>query len=396
MWQMICPVNLAIFYPHPENQLVLWQVGLAALLLLAITVVVFRLRRTRPYLLVGWFWYIIMLLPVIGIVQVGLQAHADRYTHLPQIGLWVAIIWLTADWAAAFLARRRLVGAAAIGVTVLLGAITWRQVGFWKDSETLWRHALAVTHDNDVAEANLGMVLAEDGRVEEGIEHLQNALTIRSGPVLPHHTLTLALIHCDLGYALARKGWLDEAIAHLREAVALRPNYPDAHYNLASALAQQGRNREALAEYRRTLELRPADAEAHASFGDALVQAGLIAEAVAQYEAAVRLAPDSVLALNNLAWILSVSPDDRTRNGARAVPLAERAVRLSGRANAVFLRTLAAAYAENGRFLEAVDTVQQALQFAGAEENPAATRVLTQDLELYRAHTPLRDPSLGH
>ena len=396
LWQMIWPMNLAVFYPHPEDQLPLWQVTLAVSLLLAITLLVFALRRTRPYLLVGWLWYLVMLLPVLGIVQVGLQAHADRYTYLPQIGIYFAMIWLMADLAGQSTRRRRLTGVLAAAVIVFLSAFSWRQVGYWKDSETLWRHALAVTLDNDVAQANLGLVLAEDGRVNEGIEHLQNALAIRSGPVLPHHTLSLALIHCDLGYALARKGALDEAITHLRQAVALRPNYPDAHYNLASALAQQSQNREALQEYQRTLALRPDDAEARTSFGNTLAQEGLITAAMAQYEAALQLAPDAVLTLNNLAWILSVSPEASIRNGAKAIALAGRAVRLSGGKNAVFLRTLAAAYAESGRFLEAVETAQQALELAGADPNPAATRVLGQDIELYRAHAPLRDANFGH
>ena len=396
LWQMIWPMNLAVFYPHPEDQLALWQVALAAMFLFAMTLVVFGLRRTRPYLLVGWLWYLVMLLPVLGIVQVGLQAHADRYTYLPQVGVYLVITWFLADLTAPSPFRRQLGVAAAIVVIGLLGACSWKQVGYWKDSETLWRHALAVNHDNDVADANLGLVLAEDGRVDEGIAHLQNALAIRSGPVLPHHTLSLALIHCDLGYALARKGALDEAVTHLREAVILRPNYPDAHYNLASALAQQGDNREALEEYRRTLALRPDDADARTSFGNTLAQEGLITDAMAQYEAALQLAPDAVLTLNNLAWILSVSPNASIRNGAKGVGLAERAVRLSGGKNAVFLRTLAAAYAESGRFLEAVETAQQALELAGADPNPAATRVLGQDIELYRAHAPLRDANFGH
>ena len=396
MWQMIWPVNLAVFYPHPENCLALWQVALAALLLLGITAFVFALRATRPYLLVGWLWYLGMLLPVIGLVQVGLQGHADRYTYLPQIGLYLAVIWLAADLVGALRYRRQVAGVLAVAVIVILSACSWKQVARWKDSETLWRHALAVTQDNDVAQTNLGMVLAEGTRIEEGIEHLQSALAIRSGSVHPHYTLSLALIHCDLGFALARQGVLEDAVRHLRTAVELQPNYADAHYNLATALAQEGRGREAIEEYRRTLELRPADAEAHTSLGNILVQEGFISDAMAQYEAALPLASDAILPRNNLAWILAASPDPSVRNGARAVELAQRAVQTSGGRNALFLRTLAAAYAEAGRFKEAVETAQRAWQLADADNHSAGRHVLEQDLDLYRAKAPLRDPSLAN
>ncbi len=394
MWEMVWPVNLAVFYPHPEDHLAIWQVALTALVLLAITLLVFALRAAQPYLLVGWLWYVVMLLPVIGIVQVGLQGHADRYTYLPQIGLYLAAIWLLADLTGALRFGRPMVGATAVAVVALLSACAWKQVAYWKDSETLWRRALAVTRDNDVAQTNLGMILAEGGRVEEGIQHLQEALAIRSGDLHPHYTLSLALIHSDLGYALARKGALDEAITHLRTAVGLQPNYADAHYNLGTALSQQGQIREALEEYRKTLELRPTDAEAHTSFGNALAQEGFISDAMAQYEAAVRLAPDSVLPRNNLAWILSASPEASVRNGAKAVELAQQAVDYSGGENPLFLRTLAAAYAEMGRFTDAVQIAERALGVAERSNNSAGARVLQKDLDLYRAPAPLRDSTL--
>jgi tetratricopeptide (TPR) repeat protein len=263
--QMVWPVNLAAFYPHPENQLAIWQIGLAALLLIAITLLVIALRRTRPYLLVGWLWYLVMLLPVIGIVQVGLQGHADRYTYLPQIGLYIAITWLVSDLVKSLPYRRQiLAGAGAVVVAVLCGC-AWKQVTYWRNSETLWTRALAVTRDNDVAHANLGMFLAERGELDEGLSQLQTALAIRSGAVHPHYTLSLALIHCDLGYVLARRGSLAEAITHLQTAVKLQPNYADAHYNLGTAFFQKGETGKAITEWRKTLSLRPNDAETHQS-----------------------------------------------------------------------------------------------------------------------------------
>jgi tetratricopeptide (TPR) repeat protein len=392
--QMVWPVNLAAFYPHPENQQAIWQIALAALLLIAITLLVIALRRTRPYLLVGWLWYLVMLLPVIGIVQVGLQGHADRYTYLPQIGLYIAITWLVSDLVKSLPYRRQiLAGAGAIVVAVLCGC-AWKQVTYWRNSETLWTRALAVTRDNDVAHANLGMFLAERGELDEGLSQLQTALAIRSGAVHPHYTLSLALIHCDLGYTLARRGSLAEAITHLQTAVKLQPSYADAHYNLGTAFFQKGETGEAISEWRKTLSLRPNDAETHTSLGNGLVQMGLVREAMAHYEEALEIAPDSALASNNLAWILSASPDDKVRDGGKAVALAERAVEYSGDKNAMFMRTLAAAYAEAGRFTEALQTAARALRITQSENNAAGIRTLQDDIAHLRAKAPLRDENL--
>ena len=394
IWQMVWPVNLAAFYPHPENRLAIWQIALAALLLIAVTLLVIALRRTRPYLLVGWLWYLVMLLPVIGIVQVGLQGHADRYTYLPQIGLYIAITWLVSDLAKSLPYRRQILAGAGAVVVVVLSGCAWKQVTYWKNSETLWTRALAVTRDNDVAHANLGMFLAERGELDEGLSHLQTALAIRSGAVHPHYTLSLALIHSDLGYTLARKGLLAVAISHLQTAVKLQPNYADAHYNLGTAFFQKGQIEEAISEWRKTLSIRPNDAETHISLGNALVQMGLVREAIAHYEEALEIAPDSALALNNLAWILSASPDDKVRDGNKAIALAERAVEYSGDKNAMFMRTLAAAYAEAGRFAEALQTAGRALRITQSENNAAGIHALQEDIAHLRAKAPLRDENL--
>jgi Flp pilus assembly protein TadD len=393
--QMVWPMDLAVFYPNPEDHLAIGQVAGAVLLLLAITLFVVAARKTRPYLLVGWLWYLVMLIPVLGIVQVGLQGHADRYTYLPQIGLYMAITWWVVDLVGTRPARRRILGWAAAIIVAGLSACAWKQVSYWKESETLWRHALAVTRDNDVAQTNLGMVLAEGDRIDEGIAHLREALVIRSGATHPHYALTLALIHSDLGFALARKGALDEAIEHLHTAVELRPDYPDAHYNLAAALSQEGKTREAIEEYRKTLALRPTDAEAHTSLGNALAQEGFVSEAMEHYETALQLAPDTVLARNNLAWILCASPDAAIRNGPRAIELARQAVELSGGDNPLFVRTLAAAYAEAGRFTDAVETIERATHMAEGQNDEAAVRLLQKDADRFRSKIPLRDESLS-
>jgi len=394
IWQTIWPADLAVFYPHPENHLALWQVASSAAFLLAITLFVFLFRRTRPYLFVGWLWYLVMLLPVIGIVEVGLQGHADRYTYLPAVGLYLAVTWPIADTATASILRRKIFVASAILVVLLLSACAWKQTTYWRDSETLWKHTLAVTKENDVAHANFGMLLMDRGELDNALSHFQTALDVRSASAHAHYDLSFALIHGDIGNVLARKGRLDEAIGHLRQAIEFQPNYADAHYNLATALFRKGQLDDAIGEYRTTLSIHPNDAGTHANLGNVLVQKGHLREAMQHYENALQLEPDSVLSLNNLAWILSTTPDDALRNGARAVELAEKANRLSGENNLVFTRTLAAAYAEAGQFEDAIKTARRASEQANAQGVRDLALQIQEDVDLYRRRTPLRDPNL--
>src|SRR5712691_11091935 len=171
IWQMFWPADLAVFYPHPEDHLALWQVIISAAFLLGMTLLIFIFRRSRPYLLVGWFWYLIMLLPVIGLVEVGLQGHADRYTYLPQIGLYLAITWLVADVSSTLRRRKEILVAAASIIIVSLAGCAWKQTTYWRNSETLWTHTLAATKGNDVAHTNFGMLLMERGQLEDALSH---------------------------------------------------------------------------------------------------------------------------------------------------------------------------------------------------------------------------------
>src|SRR6266480_3823702 len=171
IWQMFWPANLAIFYPHPDNRLAVWQVALAAAFLIAMTWAAFALRRNRPYLLVGWLWYLIMLLPVIGIVEVGLQGHADRYTYLPHVGLYIALTSFVAGVARSLPRRKQILAAIGSGIVVTLSVCAWKQTTYWRNSETLWAHTLAVTTDNDVALTNLGTSLMERGQLDEAFSY---------------------------------------------------------------------------------------------------------------------------------------------------------------------------------------------------------------------------------
>src|SRR5437667_2387587 len=390
IWQMLWPVKLAVFYPHPDNRLLLWQIFLALALLIAITVAVIASRQKRPYLMTGWLWDLGMLVPVIGLVQVGEQARADRYTYLPQVGLYLALTWTIVDLSASWRRRREILGVAA---AVVITALTWRawiQASYWKNSETLWTHTLAVTSDNDVAHNNLGFIFLRRGELDEAISHFQTALNIRADNTQTHYNLGSALVHNNLGNALVRKKLVDEAITHYEKAVELRPDYADGHYNLGSALLQEGRIDEAIAHWQKTVSLQPNDAEAHTTLGDALLRKGEIGQAIAHYEKALEIAPHALLTLNNLPWALAACPDASLSNGARAIELAQKADQLAGGQNPIFIRTLAAAYAENGRFSDAIETAQRALQLALAQDNFALASKLEKDLDLYRKFSPKR------
>ena len=302
VWQMLWPARLAVFYPHPNDRLSLLQVTGAIALLVGTSLVVISLRRTLPYLVTGWFWYLGMLVPVIGVVQVGEQAHADRYTYLPQIGLYIMIAWTVGDLLVESTRRRRaLVGVIAAIAVVSLGALAAGQTSYWKNSETLWNHALAVTGENDVAHNNLGFLFLRRGELDKAISEFQTALDIRSRNTQRHYSLGAALIESNLGNALARNQRWDAAIDHLQEAVRLRPDYADAYFNLGSVLFQQGKIDQAIVQWQKNLAINPRDSEAHRNVADALRKQGKVKEAMSEYEQALNIAPEDSAALNNLS-----------------------------------------------------------------------------------------------
>jgi Flp pilus assembly protein TadD len=392
VWQMLWPARLAVFYPHPNDRLPLLEVTGAIALLVGTTLVVISLRREKPYLVTGWFWYLGMLVPVIGLVQVGEQAHADRYTYLPQIGLYIMIAWTVSDVLLVSTRLRRALVAVIAAIAIgSLGACAFGQTAYWKNSETLWNHALAVTGENDVAHNNLGFLFLHRGELDKAISEFQTALDIRSRNTQSHYSLGAALIESNLGNALAREQLWDAAIDHLQEAVRLRPDYADAYFNLGSVLFQQGKIDQAIAQWQKTLAIHPRDAEAHRNVADALRKQGKVKEAISEYEQTLNLAPEDSAALNNLAWILATYSDASMRDGARAVTLATRAVQASGGRNPSFVRTLAAAHAEAGQFAEAAATAEAAKALANTQSKPELARRLEGEITLYRARVALRE-----
>ena len=261
-----------------------------------------------------------------------------------------------------------------------LSARSLGQTSYWKNSETLWNHTLAVTSDNDVAHNNLGFVFLRRGELDKAILEFQAALDIRSRSTQTHYSLGAALIQNNMGNAFARKQLWDEAVDHLQEAARLRPDYADAYFNLGSVRFQQGRIDEAIAQWQKALAIRPTDAEAHRNVASALRKQGNVKGAIAEYEQALNIAPEDSVALNNLAWILATSSDASTRDGARSVTLAVKAVEASGGKDPNFVRTLAAARAEAGQFAEAVAIAETAKALASTQDKPELASRLEEEI----------------
>ncbi len=469
------PVDLAAYYPHPKAIEPLPALAALAVLSLVSWVAV-RERRRRPFLWVGWLWYLVMLVPVIGIIQVGGQARADRYTYIPLVGFFVMLAWslrgiqLRPPWSVA-------------PILLALALVTRHQVGYWRSTRTLFAHAVEVTGENSVAQQCLGNGLMIENDLDGAMAHLTEALRIT--PDLPdaHNNLGVVLgargkyeeavqhfraelrafprsprAHFNLGLAFVNMGRIDEGIVELEEALQIAPDLFDAHNNLGTALGAKGRFEEAEKHFRIDLRAHPRSAEAHSNLGFALVNQGRIEEGIAEYEEALRIEPDhfhansklgmalgsqgklaealahfekalakrqddaetrrwvavtltlrgqveegiaqyrklleadpnDLDAMNNIAWIRATHDDPAHRDADEAVTLAERARDRSPEENAVLLDTLAAAYAEAGRFDEAVATCEKAIAIARGKGQEKDAQRFEQQLAFFREHHPFR------
>ncbi|HLY37999.1 MAG TPA: tetratricopeptide repeat protein, partial [Candidatus Binatia bacterium] len=279
----VWPHDLAVFYP-PRESFPAWRVVGAAFLLGGVTVGAIAAARRAPWFTVGWLWYLVTLLPVAGFIRAGDQAMADRFTYIPHVGLFVAIVWSCS--------ARMLVPAAAALAGFVVG--TRLQLHHWRDSEALFGHALAVTDRNAVADTNYGFVLLDRGRLAEALEHFERAVAIE-----PWY----AKAWVNLGLGLAALGRSDDAIARYRDAIRLDPTFAPAHYDLALELSEHGRLDEAIAEFREALRLDPGRAKTENGLGLALARSGRLDEAVGHYQAALAIDPRLVAVHNNLAVV---------------------------------------------------------------------------------------------
>ncbi len=416
VWQAFWPAKLAVYYPYPANGPALWQIVLSIALLIAITAGVFTLREKRPYLLTGWFWFLGMLVPNIGIVQAGSQARADRFTYLPHIGLYILVAWAVADISASWRRRHFIMGLTAGTAIIALMCRADIQTKFWRNSESLWIHTLAVNPENPVAEGALGSALMTEGKIDEAITHFKKGLEIwptdagahnnfgnallangQLDEAIAHYRKALefqsnnAMAYYNLGVAYFRKGNLDEAIIHYRKAIEIQPDYPDGYDQLGNTLLQKGEIDAAIACWKKSLNTQPANVATRNNLAIVLAQHGRLREAMGHWQKILDLDPRNIDAQNDLAWIFATSPEPSIRNAAHAVNLAKGAIRSSAAKDPNILRTLAAAYAESGRFSEAIDAAEQAMQIAETGRNFDLRNQIQNDIQLYRSHVPLRD-----
>ncbi len=375
--QSFLPVGLAPAYPRRPLPLPSWQIGIATLVLGAITAVSLASWRKRPWLLVGWLWYLGMLAPVIGFVQFGAQAEADRFTYLPQIGLAIGVVWAAADALGSGPRLRPLGAALSACVVVILAVSAWRQTWYWHDSETLWNRVLACTSPNAMAHYNLGTTLAAGGRIDEAIEHYRKALEIKPG---------YAEAYVNLGNAMAARGQMDEAIARYRKAAEINPGYAEAYNNLGNAMAARGRSDEAIEHYRKALEIKPDYAEAHNNLGNAMAARGRIDEAIEHYRKALEINPDYAEAHNNLGNGMAA----RGRIG-EAIEQFQKAIK----ARPDYAKAhcnLGRAFQIGGQINEAIAHYRKALVLAQQQNNVALAEELSVRLQSCEAGAPRPAP----
>lgn len=324
----IWPRNMAVFYPYPDAW-PLWQVCGAFLLLAGITVMVVYCVKRLPFVTVGWFWYLGTLVPVIGILQVGMQSMADRYTYIPLVGLFIALAWSVPELLKKWRHGKAAVIAAAALILAGLTAVTWTQTGYWRNSITLFEHALKVTDRNHLAHNNLGVALNAAAEKEKAAFHYAEAVRInprysnyhynfanylasqgRTDEAIVHYTHAIRLepdyfnAHNNLGLARASRREFKEAVIHYREALRIRPGAAGVHYNLAIVLSNQGDRQEAERQLREAVRLEPNFAEAHNELGRVLAMQGKTQEGIVHFREALRLKPGYAAANHNLRLAL--------------------------------------------------------------------------------------------
>jgi tetratricopeptide (TPR) repeat protein len=477
----VWPEHLAVFYPHPGAWPAVAVTGSLLVLIVLCGLVLWQARRA-PYLVTGWLWFLGVLVPMIGIVQAGAQAMADRFAYVPLIGLFIMIVWGLADLTTGWAGRNKILtttGLLALGGCVVL---TSRQLSYWENSVTLFEHTLRVTENNFLAHHNLGLTLGRQGKYELASSHFRASLAVYPDQPEPHYNRGLSLMAlgklaeaveeyqatlqlnpshrparnnlaatllllgkldeaaaqfselarlepsspdypCSLGGILLRQGKFADAETDFAEAVRRRPDFIPALAGLGQALSAQSKFTNAQPQFREVVRLRPASADAHANLGLcyarqrkldeavlefqeqlrlqpdaqawynlalARVMQGNLKEAAADYEQAVKLKPDWPIVLNDLAWIRATAPRAELRDSTAAVRMAERACELSGGQEARFFGTLDAAYAEAGRFADAITTAEKTRDLALAAGDKEIATAAQQRMALYRDRQPYR------
>jgi protein O-mannosyl-transferase len=379
IWEAVYPVDLAVRYPFPTDGIPWWQTVSSLLLIVSITIWSYSCRHRQPYNLVGWLWYLGMLVPVIGIFQLGGEARSDRYTYLSQIGLYLMVTWTVASVSTSWRWRRPIL---SVGSGVIIVTLIWFariQTSYWRNSEELWNHTLAVTKDNTLAHNNLGKAQMDNGHTAEALKHFEKAVQLQP---------TDAVALSNLGVGLALMGRPEMAIQYSKDALHRSPGSPIAENNFCFVLNRAGYRAEAIIHGTAALRLKPDWAEAHTNLGSAWSIQGNPEQALYHFREAVRLKPSSTAALNNLAWALATGNEEKYRNASEALSLARQAAELSHNADPTVLDTLAAALAENHQFADAVETATRARELAILGGLPVPADRISSHLEFYRRGLP--------
>ena len=374
------PDNLAVIYPMP-SKFSPYVVTLSVVMLTLISVAIWRARKGSPYLIVGWLWFLGMLVPVIGLVQVGGAALADRYTYFSATGIFLGLTFGVIDLAKRFQLPKMILPVTAIAVLGACVALTNRQLGFWENGETLFRHTVTVTKDNDIALVDLGVALDARGRFEEALGYYREANRIAPGRYQ---------LHNNLGNILDHLGRTEEALAEYREAVRLKPDLAFLHNGTGQMLAKLGRFGEAAAEFNEAMRLDPKYASPHLEQGKLLLQQGRDVAAIDEFRAALRLEPENFLILAHIAHLLAAIDNPEIRDGKMALVLAAKANVLSSGSQPLVLDALAMACAETGDFPNAQEVGAGAVKIATRVKLPGVEQ-MQQRLELYRIHQPWRE-----
>jgi tetratricopeptide (TPR) repeat protein len=412
--KMLCPVNLGALYPH--HRLPDWKPIIALVILALITANVIYHTRRHHYLAVGWLWYIGTLVPVIGLVQVGTQSMADRYTYVPSIGIFIMVAWGAAELLRNWKYRKPALAITASAILLVLLIHTRIQVRYWRNSISLYEHTLAVTENNSVMHFNLGHAYQSQNNLDQAVKHYLEAIRLRPKDPEAHNNLATIFL---------QQNRIDEAIAYFRKAVEIKPAYADAYYNLGRTLQSQGKFDEAIKYLNKNLEIRPGWPEIHNWLALTYAQAGRLKETIDHCERSLKLdpnqpkvyknlgtifdaqrdfikaahywgkalefEPNSVGLINNLAWFKATQADPNLTNHQEAVRLALRACEMTDFNQPDLLDTLAAAYASIGKFTEAIKTAEKAQKLAETISNKNLAEDLRTRLQLYKTGQPYHE-----
>jgi tetratricopeptide (TPR) repeat protein len=382
--QIFWPANLAVFYPLPEKIAPL-AIILSVTVLILISVLVWRAQSNCPCLIIGWLWFLGTLVPVIGLVKVGDAAHADRYTYFPAIGLFIAVVFGVRNWLKHPQAQKFFIAAIMVGLVACI-ALTEYQLAFWRDSETLFRRAIAVTENNSTAHLNLGAALETEGQADAALVEYRESLRLD-----PYSFETAN----DIGKLLFEQGQPAEALDYCETAVRLKPNRATLHNNLGLTLEALGRFDEARAQFAEAARLDGTYAVPHFQTGRTLLKQGRDAEALPELFAALQIEPDNLQFLIFTARVLASDENPQGRNGEQAVAVAGKASQLAGSSQPVILDTFAMALAEVNHFDEAKKIQQQAVELVKNSNDREDLDLMQQRLKLYENQKPWRESFLA-